>query len=112
MAAFHFLEWIDNTKRISSNAIAVLLKISREEADAIKKVRDSFMHNRDSLRSSTEKHFGPLLVRNDLAISRFARYNPTTDFVNFLHTACANLLMHEIGYTGPTDSYFPLRHSN
>lgn len=110
MAAFHFLEWIDNTNRMSAIALAALLKTSREEADAVIKIRNSFIHNRESLRSSTKKHFEPLLTRKDLTISTYARYNPTTDFSNFLHSVCADLLMREIKYTGTTEPYFSLRH--
>lgn len=108
LGAFYFLEWLDETRRLSENVIAQVLQIQRREADVLKMVRDDLVHNRKLLISVIDGAVQILRSIPNASFERFDNESAHYSFLNYLMTLLTEALLRRVEYSGKAKSYLPI----
>tara|TARA_R110000744_G_scaffold158940_2_gene275008 strand:+ start:136 stop:1278 length:1143 start_codon:yes stop_codon:yes gene_type:complete len=105
LCIFHFLEWFDNSKTMSANTLVTRLGISREEANAVIKLRNGIVHGNAepgaALLNCHTELFQLTHPRNNFANSS----NPAMGVLNYLHSVVGEAFVREIGYKGGVSNF-------
>ena len=108
LGTFYFLEWLDDSRRMSENELVKVLRICRAEAVVIKKVRDELVHNRVLL---SDVIVDAALKLRLLANSEFSKFETANDFVsftNYLVSIVSKSFLTKIGFTGEVEPFIPI----
>lgn len=105
LCIFHFLEWFDTSRTMSANLLVARLGITRDEADALIKLRNDIVHGNAEPRSALLECHTELFRLPHPRSSFSDTKRPAIGVLNYLHSIVAQAFVREIGYIGGVRNY-------